>query len=145
MKDVPLDSSFLPSNPCYQDQINVYKNVRMRDLAQLAPSSPHTRVLSCRERSELKRRERLRALHVWARQGATVRSARRALDTLKDRPSRGEITGVKCQSPGPSFIILQISGFFLGFKETCNSLVDRFPTKRPSVINSFAIFLASPI
>ena len=42
-------------------------------------------LLSCRERSEPKRRERLRARHVWARQGATVRLARRALDIRKDR------------------------------------------------------------
>jgi len=46
----------------------------------LAPTSS-----SYCERSEPKRRERLRARHVWARQCATVRLARRALDIQKGR------------------------------------------------------------
>ena len=52
---------------------------------QTAPPFPHTHILSRCERSEPKRRERLRARHVWARQGATVRLARRPLDIQKDR------------------------------------------------------------
>jgi len=49
------------------------------------------------------------------------------------------------QSSGTSLKICSISAFFLGFKETCNSLVDGFPNKRPSEIKSFAMSLASPI
>jgi len=82
---------------------------------------------------------------IKSEESATTSSSwRRELKKYWEKENRWEEMKYN-QFLGPSSIILQISAFFLGFKETCNSLVDGFSNKRPSLINSSAIFLASPI